>query len=161
MCNSKCCLIHVLELSRKINKILGFENATENFICLSESEAFLRRKPANLSRGFPNMLMIYLDILELIIIVDVHSRSMGTRLTLLNEPTFHCQTTHARRFRIALEKGGCFEFCKIQITVQHVYRTCIIGRNLCRYISKQLVGGNKILKYRARKKQINKVFLKI
>ena len=63
---------HQLHLSKKLRKILGFENT--NSIFIRDEESVVSDRPAHLSNGLPSMLIIYSDICEPYVTGDVQSR---------------------------------------------------------------------------------------
>lgn len=65
--------IHYLKLSKKLSKILGFD-LPRNIVFASEETFTTSDRPANLSNGFPTMLMVYTDICEPYVTGDVHTR---------------------------------------------------------------------------------------
>ena len=71
-CESQCCDIHRPQFSPKVLKILGL-NGKEPFKFTAGSQATGHRS-VNLASGWPSIMMMYTDILQLIITGDVHSR---------------------------------------------------------------------------------------
>ena len=71
---------HQLHLSKKLPKILGFENT--NSIFIREKESVVSHGPSHLSNGLPYMLMIYSDICKPYVTGDVQSRLL--RVVSLN-----------------------------------------------------------------------------
>ena len=63
---------HQPHLSKKLQKILGFESS--NSIFIRDEESIVNDRPAHLSNGLPSMLMIYSDICEPYLTGDVETR---------------------------------------------------------------------------------------
>ena len=85
---------HQLHLSKKLRKILGFENT--NSIFIRDEESVVSYRPAHLSNGLPSMLMIYSDICEPSVTGDVQSRLL--RAVSLNIDDYMYGSTRIKSF---------------------------------------------------------------
>ena len=96
VCTKATCyqLSHQLFLSKKLQKILGFEKM--NSILIKDQESIEGDRPAHLSNGLPSMLMIYSDICEPYVTGDVQTRLL--RAVSLNIDDYTYGSTRIKSF---------------------------------------------------------------
>ena len=96
VCTMATCyqLSHQLFLSKKLQKILGFEKM--NSILIKDQESIEGDRPAHLSNGLPSMLMIYSDICEPYVTDDVQTHLL--RAVSLNIDDYTYRSTQIKSF---------------------------------------------------------------
>ena len=96
VCTKTTCseISHQLHLSKKLRRILGFENTDSIFI--RDEESVVSDRPAHLSNGLASMVMIYSDICEPYVTGDVQSRLL--RAVSLNIDDYTYGSTRIKSF---------------------------------------------------------------